>query len=313
MHLTTTRLLRPLLPHFDIARPCDWGQIFLRQAPLVVEIGFGLGEVLAGNAKRFPQKDFIGIETDWGRIVKALRRFEREGAAGVGNIRIMRLDATVALQRLFNERSIDHLYCLFPCPWPKKKHEKYRLFSHAYLQLINSRLKDGGRARIVTDYYPYKQWIEEQVPGTGFNLSAADIEPQFDTKFEKKWRREGQERFFEIGLLKREHITVPVPRDFVMKNYRLKSFNPADFKLTQIKGEVTIVEREVFYDQEKQALLVHVLVAEDVLTQDFWASIIKQDNGWLIKCAQGHYFFPTPGIALALEHIYKAAQESRIE
>lgn len=309
----TTCSLQPLISHFDVPRPCDWVQIFSRQAPLVVEIGFGLGEVLARNAKISPESNFIGIETDWGRITKALRRFEQEGVVGAGNVRIICLDATVALERLFLEHSIDHLYCLFPCPWPKKKHEKYRLFSNSFLKLINSRLKDEAGAKIVTDYYPYSEWIEEEATNTGFKFKKVPIKAQFDTKFEKKWRREGQEQFFEIDLVKTKHIPAPVKRDVPMKNYKLSSFDPKKFKLTQIKGETTIIPRDVFYDQEKKAFLVHTLVVEDNLTQDFWASIIKQDKSWLIKCAQGHYFFPTPGIAKAMALIYQAAKESSAE
>ena len=77
------------------------------------------------------------------------------------NIRIMRLDATVVLEKFFQEKSIDHMYCLFPCPWPKKKHTKYRLFSNSSLRLINSRLKSNAELIIVTDFFPYSKWIED--------------------------------------------------------------------------------------------------------------------------------------------------------
>jgi len=312
MSLKSSSSLQFLVPYLDVPRPCRWNTLFARRAPLVVEIGFGLGEVLAQNAAAFPKKNFIGIETDWERITKTLNRFQREGAGHAGNVKIIRLDARVAFERLFKERSIDEIYCLFPCPWPKKKHAKHRLFSQAALQLMNSRLKDRSSLRIVTDYFPYVEWIEEQVGRSGFSFEKRNINAQFDTKFENKWRREGQEIFSEILLKKKKHVPVAVKKDVPMKNYRVPAFDPAKFDLKECKGEVAVVPRQIYFDQQKNACLVHMLVVEENLTQDFWASIIKKDKGWLIRRAEGHHFFPTPGTARALECVYEAAKESSV-
>ena len=310
MSLKSSSSLQFLIPYFDVERPCRWHEHFARRAPLVVEIGFGLGEVLSQNAANHPEKNFIGIETNWERIYKTMNRFRRGGLRSGGNVRIIRLDALIALERLFQEKSIDALYCLFPCPWPKKKHAKHRLFSNTTLKLINSRLKLGSCARIVTDFLPYVDWIEEQLPNTGFIIKKREIDPQFDTKFEKKWRSQGQEKFFEILLKKTKHVSSKVKKDVRMKNYRLSNFNPAKFKLEETKGDITLVPRQVLFDQCKNVCLVHGLVVEENLKQDFWASISKKDRGWVLKRADGHYFFPTPGIAKALGLIYEAAERS---
>jgi len=310
MSQTRERSLQPLVSHFHVLRPCPWDEIFSRQAPLVVEIGFGLGEVLSSQAKTHPDKNFIGIETNWERIYKTLKRLERDGVNQRNNVRIFRLDATVMLERLFEERTIDDLYCLFPCPWPKKKHEKYRLFSQSSLQLINNRLKNKASVKIVTDHYPYVQWIEEEQKGSGFSFEVKNINARFDTKFEKKWRLKGQETFFEINLIKKKHISIPVKKDVSMKSYKLNSFDPNNFVLEEQKGDVTVVPRNTFYDENKQTMLVQTLVAEENLTQDFWVAIVKKEKGWLLKKAEGHYFFPTPGIKQALKLIYEQARKN---
>jgi len=306
----TRGFLKPLVPHFDVARPLKQGRLFDQKGPVVIEIGFGLGEVLAQEAKANPRTNYIGVETSWERIIKTLKRLEREGVTAAGNVRLFRLDATVLFERYIRQRSIEHAFSFFPCPWPKKKHEKYRLFSRSSLQLVNSRLKDNATLRIVTDHYPYVRWIEEQNINCGFSLVTRKIRSQFDTKFEKKWRNEGQEAFFEVTLKKTGHVPVKVKRDIIMKSYKLSAFDPQRFVIRELKDKATIVPRGTFFDAQKQVMFIQALVAEENLTQDFWATIIKKNNGWLLKKAEGHYFFPTPGVAMALEHIYEQARLS---
>lgn len=303
--------VKPLVAHYDLKRPCDWSGVFGRKAPLTVEIGFGLGEVLTQKALEAPGVNFIGIETHWERIYKTLKRIQREGAETQNNIRILRLDATPALKRLFGQETIDEMYCLFPCPWPKKKHIKHRLFSKESLRLINSRLKDKSRLSIVTDYFPYFEWIKEESRGCGFKVEAKQANPGFNTKFERKWRGEGQETFFELAMTKIKHVNVPVEADVPLKTYTVDTFDPKKFVLEAHKGEAAVVFKELLFDADKQLALVHVLVAEEHLTQDFWAAIVKTNKGWLIKKADGHYFFPTPGIAQALKSVYQAAKQAK--
>jgi tRNA (guanine-N7-)-methyltransferase len=310
MSLRSSSALKIFVPHLTLPRPCRWEDVFARRGPLTVEIGFGLGEALARNAAACPQMNFIGFETDWQRLCKTLERFERAGLGNAGNVRIIRLEAKAAMERLFKQRSIDGIYCLFPCPWPKKKHAKHRLFSRASLKLMNSRLKDHSCLKIVTDYFPYVEWIKEQAQDSGFTFVSNDITARFGTKFENKWRREGQETFFEIQLQKIKHINSVFKKDVPMKNYRLPAFDPAKFDFKERKEGVTVVGRHTYFDAQQNVCLVHVLVAEENLTQDFWASIAKRDKGWVIKHCEGHPFFPTPGTAKALEWIYEAAKES---
>ena len=300
---------KALLPHFGIERPCHWEGVFKRRAPLTVEIGFGLGEILLKKAAEHPEGDFIGIENHWERICKTLRRIEK-APSGLPNVRILRLDATVAFERLFDEKTIDHIYSLFPCPWPKKKHIKHRLFSRHSLKLLNSRLKSGAQFYVVSDYYPYIEWIREESRGSGFSLEEKSARTSFDTKFEKKWRGEGQEMFFELLLTKTRHIHMPVKKDVLLKHYKIEGFDPARFKLEPKKTAATIVYKHMNYDEAKKEALIHTIVAEENLTQHFWIMVKKNDKGWIIKPMEGHYFFPTTGIAEALRAVYLSAKKT---
>ena len=310
--------LKPLVPFYQEKRPVDWLKQFGRKAPLEVEIGFGLGEVLIRFAKENPDRDFIGIEQHWERIYKCLRGIEREKSVAdpartgryLDNIKILRIDARLAFERLIGPETVDRIYCLFPCPWPKKRHVKNRLFSNEFLRLSNSRLKKNGEIKVVTDFDPYFNWIQGELPGTGFAIKKNVIQPQFDTKFERKWFAEGKREFFELSLLKKKHVRVPVKEDTALKEYRLKEFDPQRFQFQDVKGEISVILKDRLYDPRKEILLIHLIVAEPDLTQHLWVSIMKEKDHWSVARGDGQEFFPTPGIAEALRSVHDAAHSS---
>ena len=304
--------LNPLISHYILKHPIDWSEQFLakEEKPLDVEIGFGMGEVLVRQAAAFPDRRFIGIEQIWERIYKTLQRIRREDSQ-IDNVKILSIDAWIAFERLFSLESIDRIYSFFPCPWPKKKHIKHRLFSTNFLNLLNSRIKSNGELRIVTDAEYYFHWIVEQAEDTGFTLNTDKIKPQFDTKFERKWCQEGHEEFFEINLYKTEHKYIPVKEDVELKAYMVEQFNPDNFVFQDFHGEVSVVFKEFLFDARKQKGMVLLLVAEQNLTQNVRVTIMKRNKGWRICKADGQVFFPTSGIAKAIELVYKTVISER--
>jgi len=304
--------LKPLVFYHQSGHPIDWARCFNRQVPLEVEIGFGMGEFLVRTAQECRDRNFIGIEQHWERIFKTLRRMDESSSTGqpLDNIRIVQLDARVALERLFTPKSIDKIYSLFPCPWPKKGHVKHRLFSRYFFKLLNNRLKDDGQIKIVTDFYPYCEWILEQIEPREFSVETKTIEPQFDTKFERKWLEEGQEKFFEISLQKIKHVHIPVKEDVSLKAHKLNEFNYDRFEFVDEKGDLTIVLKDSIYDPKRKKAMVHLVVAEEELNQHIWITIVYKQGAWHVVRSQGQNFFPTPGITKALELVYNAAKRS---
>jgi len=298
--------LRPLVSYYHLDHPVDWHKQFSSKAlhPLEVEIGFGMGEILVNHSLNFPQRNFIGIEQIWERIYKTLQRVDKAEQI-LDNVKILSIDARTAFERLFISESIDKIYSLFPCPWPKKKHIKHRLFSADFFKLLNNRLKPSGEIQIVTDAGYYFDWIVGQIEGAGFQFNTEKIKPRFDTKFERKWRNEGQEEFFEINLYKTEHKDVLVKEDVELKAYKVEQFDPKQFHFKDRYGEISIIFKELLFDADKQKGIVFLLVAEQELTQHIRVAIIKRKNGWRICKADGQNFFPTPGIVLAIELVYK--------
>lgn len=283
----------------------NWKKIFKRNKLLEVEIGFGLGEVLVHNALEQPDVNYIGIEQNWERICKCLKNVIKNGDAE--NLKILKVDARHAFQWLFKEKSLHHVYSLFPCPWPKKSHIKHRLFSHHFLKLINNRLTNDGNLRIITDYYPYAKWVMSQSENTGFDVRKNVIKSEYGTKFEQKWKKEGQEEFFELQFKKIKHTRINKRNLVTVKSYKIKKFNPEKLQVNDIKDDVSIIHKDTVVDRDKNKILIHLIVSEKDITQHFWAIIVKKKAVWQINKVDGQTFFPTPGIARALEHIYKEA------
>jgi len=301
------RSLNPFLPWKQLERPLEWNYIFGRPAPLELEIGFGLGDFLVRQAQARPEINFVGIELGWVQVRRALRKI---ALAGAKNVRIIRVDANVAHDRLFPEKSLQSVYALFPCPWPKKRHAERRLFSKRFLTLLNSRIAVNGQALIVTDSHPYAKWIRSQVGGSGFEAVQRMVPPTFLTKYERKWHDSGQESFYELRLIKRQHAKIPPKEDTPLKTRRTKHFDPEDFKPTKFGGEISVDFKDRLYDPKRAVGMIRAVVGEDNLVQEFWVEIVKKKHLWHIRPAKGCGIVPTAGIQKALDLVYDAANRS---
>lgn len=128
-----------------------------------VEIGFGGGEHLAGQAARNPDVLLIGAEPFQNGVASALRHVEEAGAA---NVRIHAGDGREVLARL-PDASVDRLFVLFPDPWQKARHNKRRLVNPEFLKEAHRVLKPGGGFRFATDWADYADWTLERVLASG--------------------------------------------------------------------------------------------------------------------------------------------------
>lgn len=144
-----------LLPRYSIAyaeQIIDPVSIFGRDAPLVLEIGFGMGETTAAIAKADPQRDYLGVEVYPAGVGSLLRRIEEDDLA---NVRIIQHDAIDVMQTMIAPASLDAVHVFFPDPWPKARHHKRRLIRPEVVQLIATRLKPGAIVHCATDWAHY--------------------------------------------------------------------------------------------------------------------------------------------------------------
>lgn len=138
------------LPYRNAA--IDPAAVFGRDAPLVVEIGFGMGETTAQIAAADPARDFLGIEVYPAGVGSLLARIE---AAGLRNLRIIQHDAVDVVRDMIARDTLAGLHVYFPDPWPKKRHHKRRLIQPPFVALLASRLAPGGYLHCATDWEHY--------------------------------------------------------------------------------------------------------------------------------------------------------------
>jgi len=153
------RAYRELLPKYSISyseSPLDLGQLFGRNAPKMLEIGFGMGESSAAIAQANPQHDYLGIEVHTPGVGSLLNKIE---AAHITNFRVIQHDATEVVRNMIPPASLSGIQIFFPDPWPKRRHHKRRLIQPEFVELLCERLKTGGYLHLATDWKDYAEHI----------------------------------------------------------------------------------------------------------------------------------------------------------
>lgn len=166
----------------------DAGAVFGRHAPLVLEIGFGMGAATAAIAQAMPDTDFIGVEVHAPGVGALLKQI---GEMGLANIRIVQHDAVEVLEQMIAPGSLAGVHVFFPDPWHKKKHNKRRLIQAPFVRQLASRLAPGGTLHCATDWQPYAEQMLEVLSAEPLLANTAEgYAPRPDyrplTKFEHR-------------------------------------------------------------------------------------------------------------------------------
>jgi tRNA (guanine-N7-)-methyltransferase len=164
---------------------------FSGAGPLHLEIGFGMGDSLAEQARSNPSVNYVGIEVHRpgvGHILMLIDDYE------LNNLCLYSEDSIEVLRRVIPTKSIDAVQVFFPDPWPKKKHHKRRILNRDFVDLLETKLKANGLVHIATDWQPYAEEIESLFGSImHFNKVAAPFRPQ--TKFERRGLKLGHTIF----------------------------------------------------------------------------------------------------------------------
>ncbi len=166
---------------------------FGRQAPTVLEIGFGMGETTEKIALARPDDNFLGVEVFNAGVGALLKRIE---ASGLTNIRIIQHDAVEVLRDMIAPDSLAGVHIYFPDPWPKTRHHKRRLIQPPLIALLASRMAPGATLHCATDWDHYaRQMLEVLAAQPSLANTCDGFAPRPDfrplTKFENRGLRLG--------------------------------------------------------------------------------------------------------------------------
>jgi tRNA (guanine-N7-)-methyltransferase len=164
------RALEELWPRYGVETgdaALDLDALFGREAQRVLEIGFGVGEVIGSLAEAHPEIDYLGVEVHRPGVGRLLLHAQ---AAALNNLRVVCQDAVEVLGARLPDGCFDEILVFFPDPWHKKRHHKRRLIETEFVSLAAAKLREGGVLRLATDWQAYAEQM----------LAVCNAEPQLE-------------------------------------------------------------------------------------------------------------------------------------
>jgi tRNA (guanine-N7-)-methyltransferase len=273
--------------------PAPWAEIFGREAPLLIEIGFGSGISLINLAQTRPYANVLGVEIH----LPGLRRVEeRLSESDLSNLRLVQATGEQALWLLCRPGSVQGLIINFPDPWPKGRHQQRRLLNDAFLDLAATRLVPGAHLDIATDHEAYAAVIQECLQRSPYFESRLDIpfvnedNNRRRTKYELKAHEAG--RICYYFLWRRNEVTAvdrfPIAQEQGMPHLVLRTplnldeivnrFEPSQWQA----GPINVRFATLYRSSNGRTLLVDSYINEEPVPQQLALIIRPRGPGELI-------------------------------
>ncbi len=304
-----------MLHYARLPWPSPWPDLFGREAPLLLEIGFGGGQFLVDLAKRRPACDVLGLEISLPSLRRGAKKLR---ISAVENARVLQSDSRAALWLLFKPQSISEVFVNFPDPWPKATHHHRRLISDKFLHLLGSRMKAGGSLDIATDHSEYAAVIAECLARSPHFDSRLDAPFVFEdserlrTKYEKiaitagrachyfKWQRNRKPALNEFPYPEETvvpHVVMSHPLSLGQIGRQFEPFY-------ELAGSTHIKYLDMYHSVRERLLLVEVYVSEETFHQRVCLAIrLRQAGDLVVGLHELGFPRPTPGIHLAVHHL----------
>ncbi|WP_293774570.1 tRNA (guanosine(46)-N7)-methyltransferase TrmB [uncultured Pantoea sp.] len=172
--------------------PVDLTELFGRDAPVTLEIGFGMGASLVTMAQNTPHQNFLGIEVHAPGVGACLASAKE---VGVQNLRVMCHDAVEVLEKMIPDNSLRMVQLFFPDPWHKARHNKRRIVQVPFAELVMRKLKKGGVFHMATDWEAYAEHmldVMNSIDGYRNQSEQQDYVPRPETRPLTKFEQRGQ-------------------------------------------------------------------------------------------------------------------------
>lgn len=192
--------INPVLDITVYRVPLEMREVLNNENDVALEIGFGDGDFLIQMARERPDLNYLGIEIKYGRFKKAV---SLALSHGVSNVKLLHMDATVALDEVFNPETFVKVYINFPDPWPKDRHQKHRIINSSFLDRLSRIMKPEGSLEIASDHRDYMEHVLNVFSEHGKFKNSRGIRGYSNaltdrpsTKYEIEYRMEGREIFY---------------------------------------------------------------------------------------------------------------------
>lgn len=276
--------------------PPRWEEVFGRQAPLALEIGFGNGEFLADRSLEQREWNWVGLETSLTCIVKAGRRLAQAGAT---HVRLALVEGRFGMRELFPDESLTWVFLHFPCPWPKARHARRRLVDGDFARTLAAVLAPEGEFVLTTDALWYAEDAEKTLEEAGLSPSGPEnLTRGPATRYEMKWRSYGREIWqirasrIKRGEIKRiaegkmPHAKVPIKFDpqRILGVTGLRETWPAG----------TFVIKEAFLGQDE--VLLRAFSTDQGFQQQYFITVSEAEGGALVQLDGATIPFRTPAV-----------------
>ncbi|MEO0564504.1 MAG: tRNA (guanosine(46)-N7)-methyltransferase TrmB, partial [Chloroflexota bacterium] len=274
--------------------PPDWPVLFDtpgEDRPLIVEIGFGYGQMLFHLAAQFPHANIIGVEV----ASRPLASVERKLIAhGVHNVRVMHGHAETLLGHMLHPASVSQIHVNFPDPWFKTGHAHKRVMKRWTVDAITSRLIPGGQFFLATDIDDYAKMshaLLSATPGLTNRFDtpwAASIDNRVTTKYEAKAVREGRtNKYFAYNRNDVPAPNVPLIGEQPMPNIVFHSQTPLQTVLDAFQRtaqsfhdeDVHVSLMNAYYNEHEGTLLFEAFVKEPTVEQHVGFLVARQFDG----------------------------------
>ncbi|MEM7330763.1 MAG: tRNA (guanosine(46)-N7)-methyltransferase TrmB [Chloroflexota bacterium] len=299
----------------QLSWPTDWSKVFDREAPFVVEIGFGGGHFLVDLAQKRPYQNILVVEISIPSIQRGERKIRN---LGLTHCKILQTDAQFLLQMLCKPESIQEIYINFPDPWRKAAHHNRRLINLHFLELLATRMVNNGRLDIATDHADYQDVITETLENTPYFYSRAETifnleDPErLRTKYELKAIQEGRIcKYYKWARNELAPATpflppqeVEMPHIVLQTPLTLDDIQSAYQPLKADSQNIYVKLTEMFKSNDGQKLFIEAYVNEKPLAQRVGILIReREDNEIIILLHEVGFPRSTTGLHLAIAKI----------
>ncbi len=278
-----------------------------KNSKIVLEIGFGNGELITRMAAKRKKDMFIGIESSEISCEKAVKRAYD---MGLKNVKFMRGDGKFLVREFFKDESVDVVLVFYPIPWPKKSDAKKRLLNVEILKTILTILKENGKFVLVTDDKPYLEWVLKNLESLQTEFSTHELIPIRSTKYGRKWEKLGRKSWSITVKAKKFDVKRIVEGKelphFHLKNIEKKNLQERLLELSSktFKENGITIEFKGMFQNESEYVLRTVGV-DGNFAQTYYILVKHRNGEWLVRLDDIAKVFKTPAVKKSVEYVAK--------